>query len=138
RWARRGAGADSLRGGRGSNHGGADSTGWKRGGGAGGWSGGADGFAAGDGGRRSGARMSTVYVLAPGSKTPEPVRVRTGITDGTLTEVVAGTLEEGAQVVVGEIDTGAKRSSAMTNPLGGTPPGGGRGGGGGGGGRRGP
>jgi HlyD family secretion protein len=75
-------------------------------------------------------------VLAPGSKTPEPVRVRTGITDGTLTEIVGGSLEEGAQVVLGEIDPNAKRPTAMTNPLGGAPPGGG--GRGGGGGRRGP
>jgi len=138
RWARRGAGADSLRAGRGFRHGGADSTAWRRAGGAGGWSGGANGYGSGggasggSGGSRSGMRMSTVYVLAPGAKTPEPVRIHTGITDGTLTEVVGGSLDEGAQVVIGEIDTGAKRSPAATNPLGGAAPGGGRGG------RRGP
>lgn len=141
RWARGGGGADStFHGGRGFRHGGADSASWARGGnGAGGARAGAGTGGGSGGGSRSGQRLSTVYVLAPGSKTPEPVRVRTGITDGTLTEIVGGSLEEGAQVVLGEIDPNAKRPTAMTNPLGGAPPGGSaRGGAGGGGGRRGP
>ena len=81
-------------------------------------------------------RSSTVYRMTPGAKTPEALRIRTGITDGTWTEVVSGQIDEGAQVVVGEIDNTARRA-APTNPLGG---GGGPGGGGGrgGGGRRGP
>lgn len=84
------------------------------------------------GGREPG-RTSTVYALAPGAKAPEALRVRTGITDGTYTEILSGPLEEGAQVVVGEIDNAARRPAAA-NPLGGSPAGmgGGRGG------RRGP
>jgi HlyD family secretion protein len=77
-------------------------------------------------------RGSTIYVIAPGSKAPTAVHIRTGITDGTLTEILAGPVEEGAMVVIGELDTSA-RSGPVSNPLGGGSPGGGRGGG-----RRGP
>jgi hypothetical protein len=72
----------------------------------------------------AGVRMSTVYVLAPGSETPHAVRIRAGITDGTLTEIVEGALDEGTRVVVGETSSNAK-PAAPTNPLGGTPRGGG-------------
>ena len=43
----------------------------------------------------------TVYVLAGGNEsTPEPVQIKTGITDGSLTEVTEG-LKEGDRVVTG-------------------------------------
>lgn len=73
-------------------------------------------------------RMSTVYVLKPGATTPEAVRIRAGITDGTMTEVVAGPLDAGSKVIVGETDTSVKRTTTP-NPLGGTAGGPGRGGG---------
>jgi HlyD family secretion protein len=77
-------------------------------------------------GSRMGGRASTVYVLPPGSKTPQPVAIRTGITDGTITEVLDGALQEGSKVVIGEASSAA-RPAAATNPLGGTPARGGRG-----------
>jgi len=40
----------------------------------------------------------TVYLLAPGEKTPSPVLIRTGISDGVYTEVIDG-LREGDVVV---------------------------------------
>ena len=108
-----------------------EARGGARRGGRGGTAGGA-GADSSAGGRDPG-RTSTIYTLAPGAKAPEAVRVRTGITDGTYTEILSGPLEEGAQVVVGEIDSA--RRAAPANPLGGSPAGmgGGRGGG-----RRGP
>ncbi len=89
-----------------------------------------------EGGRTSagGARMSTVYMIPPGSKSPEAVPIRAGITDGTLTEIVEGPLQEGSKVVVGEIDSSVKRTTTP-NPLGGAPAGAGGGGRGGRGGR---
>ena len=82
-----------------------------------------DSMAVAGGAPRAGLRMSTVYVLAPGSGAPQPVRIRAGITDGTLTEVVGGALQEGNKVVVGESSSTIRRTP--TNPLGGAPPGGG-------------
>ena len=79
-------------------------------------------------------RASTVYQLAPGGKAPEATHIRTGITDGTWTEVLSGPIQEGASVVVGETENSSRRA-APANPLGGSP---GGGGGGRGGGRRGP
>lgn len=78
----------------------------------------------------NGTRPATVYVLKPGGTGPEAVHLRAGITDGTLTEILEGSIQEGDMVVVGEIDAGAKRTAAPS-PLGGAPAGagGGRGGG---------
>jgi len=73
------------------------------------------------------AGAKTVYLLQK-SGPPKPLRVRTGITDGTLTEVVEGPLKEGDQLVVGETDPTQKSVAPTTNPLGGgTPRGGPRG-----------
>lgn len=86
---------------------------------------------AGSGGHpgETGARMSTVYLLPSGSKAPESVRIRAGITDGSVTEVVEGSIEEGTKIVLGEVTSDSKRSGTP-NPLGGgAPPGAGRGGG---------
>jgi multidrug efflux pump subunit AcrA (membrane-fusion protein) len=41
-----------------------------------------------------------VYRLAPDGRL-QPVPIRTGLTDGRVTEVVSGGLEEGDRVVVG-------------------------------------
>ena len=45
-----------------------------------------------------------------------PVKIRTGLTDGSMTEVVSGDLEEGADVVVAEIrqNDGDKASNPFT------------------------
>lgn len=110
--------------------------------GRGGGGAGADTSAGGKGGRamreaRPG-RPATVYVLADssGKKAPKAVHVRVGITDGTLTELLPGSLDEGAMVVVGQevVDNGKKQT---TNPFQPAPGGGGQRGGNTGGGRSG-
>ena len=79
-------------------------------------------------------RPATIYVLADssGSKTLSPLHVRVGITDGTLTELLPGSLQDGAMVVIGqEEDAGKKPTTNPFTPSGGMggPPRGGRGGG---------
>jgi HlyD family secretion protein len=80
------------------------------------------------GGRRksAGARPQTVYVLGADEKLT-PVEIRTGISDGRFTQVVSGTLAEGAAVVVG-VATSKVEGNAPMGGAGGGPggPGGGR------------
>ncbi|HSQ59777.1 MAG TPA: hypothetical protein VLT84_05020, partial [Acidobacteriota bacterium] len=80
-------------------------------------------------------RSASVYVLADsaGVKALKQVRVRVGITDGTVTELFPGSLQEGAQVVVGQEENGERRGGTP-NPMagGGGPMGPGRPAGGGG------
>jgi hypothetical protein len=83
-------------------------------------------------------RAATAYVLADssGRKSLKAVRIRVGITDGTLSELLPGTIEAGAMVVIGQGEEDGKRQT--TNPFqqtGGGPRGGGSGGGRTGGGR---
>ena len=70
-------------------------------------------------GRRGGAapKTQTVYVLGVDKKL-QPVEIRTGITDGRFTHVVAGGLKEGDAVVVG-LATSKVESAA---PMGGAGP----------------
>jgi HlyD family secretion protein len=79
-------------------------------------------------GRRksAGARAQTVYVLGADKKLT-PVEIRTGISDGRFTQVVSGTLAEGAAVVVG-VATSKVEGNAPMGGAGGGPagPGGGR------------
>jgi HlyD family secretion protein len=90
----------------------------------------------GGGGAMSGgagdANQQTVYVLGADGKLA-PVRIHTGITDGTYTEVLGGELALGAPVVVGAAQ---KTIQSMNAPPGMGMGGGPRPGGGGGGGRR--
>jgi HlyD family secretion protein len=83
---------------------------------------------AGDGGQRPQGQM--VWVLV--GKKLEPRFVRTGLTNGRVTEIVAGNLEEGATVVTGQNDgqASAARPQQSGSPLG-RPGAGGRMGGGG-------
>ena len=118
--------------------------GWRRQGGdsgAGGWRG-QGGAARGPGapesqggagfgghGGRAGAPMQVVYVQSPGGEL-KPVRIATGLTDGSFTEIVSGDLAPGANVVVG---LAPKKGQTLTPPpgMGGFGgPGGPRGGGG--------
>jgi HlyD family secretion protein len=57
--------------------------------------------------------MSHAYVL-PGDGKPQPVEVRTGLSDGTWSELLSGALKEGDEVIVGTQDTrnGAKVAPA--------------------------
>ncbi|MGC4116558.1 MAG: efflux RND transporter periplasmic adaptor subunit [Myxococcales bacterium] len=66
-------------------------------------------------GEGKGNRPKQVWVLR-GQKLV-PVKLETGITDGSFTEVTGGELKEGEQVVTESIDTG-KPSGGSSNPLG--------------------
>lgn len=68
----------------------------------------------GRGGGRGGSR-GTVWVLDGGQL--QSVSVRTGLSDGTLTEVTGEELREGAQVVVGEQAAGSRPGSETSNPF---------------------
>src|SRR5437899_3227445 len=73
------------------------------------------------GARGLGARQrrtseSTVYVLSGGQ--PKPVQIKTGISDGVVTEVDEG-LKVGDRVVTAELTSTAARSSTPANPFGG-------------------
>lgn len=63
------------------------------------------------GGARSEGTPGTVWVL-DGEGAPRSVAVRTGITDGTMTEILAGALEPGATVVIGQDRAGAAAPAA--------------------------
>lgn len=68
-----------------------------------------------------------VWVLV--GKTLEPRFVRTGLTNGRVTEIVSGDLNEGDIIVIGQNDTnGGNRSQQPATPFGQRPPGGGGGG----------
>jgi HlyD family secretion protein len=56
----------------------------------------------------------TVYVLS-GSQ-PTPVQIKTGISDGVVTEVVEG-LKEGDRVVTAEMATKSQPASTPANPF---------------------
>jgi HlyD family secretion protein len=56
----------------------------------------------------------TVYVLSYGR--PNPVQIKTGISDGVVTEVTDG-LKEGDRVVTAELTSPAASSSPPTNPF---------------------
>ena len=60
----------------------------------------------------------TVYVLPPGTSRPQPLRIKTGISDGIGTEVVEG-LKEGDRVATAELASTAAAPSPPTNPFGG-------------------
>lgn len=72
-----------------------------------------------EGGPRERRPERTVYVLRGGSSRPEPIQIKTGISDGVTTEVLDG-LKEGDLVVTGSVG-GATPAPAGTNPFGGGP-----------------
>ncbi len=59
----------------------------------------------------------TVYILGNGASRPQPVQIKTGISDGIVTEVVDG-LKEGDRVVTAELTQAAE--SAPANPFSGS------------------
>lgn len=70
-----------------------------------------------------------IWIMAADGKSIEPRFVRTGLTNGRVTEIV-GDVHEGDIVVTGQNDTsGANRPQTTTTPLGQRPPTGGPGGG---------
>jgi len=60
----------------------------------------------------------TVYVLPSGASRPQPAQIKTGISDGVVTEVVEG-LKEGDRVVTAELSSAVAAPSPATNPFGG-------------------
>jgi HlyD family secretion protein len=84
--------------------------------------------AGGEAGQRRQGQMVWVLVAA---KTIEPRFIRTGLTNGRVTEVTGGDLHEGDIIVTGQNDGGGgsgNRSQQPNSPFGGRPPGGGGGG----------
>ncbi|HVE66362.1 MAG TPA: efflux RND transporter periplasmic adaptor subunit, partial [Thermoanaerobaculia bacterium] len=88
------------------------------------------GAGAGGGRRGRGARSAqkqTVYKLPVGAEEPAAAEVRTGISDGRVTQVVDGTVAEGDTVVVGAATLRANApAGAMPGARGRGPGGGGR------------
>jgi HlyD family secretion protein len=72
------------------------------------------------GGRSSagqeGRAERTVYVLPSGASRPQPVQVKTGISDGITTEVIEG-LKEGDRVVTAELASTTTAPSPPANPF---------------------
>jgi HlyD family secretion protein len=64
------------------------------------------------------AAQRTVYVLPPGASRPQPREIKTGISDGVMTEVVEG-LKDGDRVVTAEIGSAGGVPSPASNPFGG-------------------
>jgi HlyD family secretion protein len=60
----------------------------------------------------------TVYVLPSGASRPQPRQIKTGISDGIVTEVVEG-LKEGDRVVTAELGSTTAAPSPPANPFGG-------------------
>jgi HlyD family secretion protein len=77
--------------------------------------------AGGEGQRRQGGQM--VWVLV-GDKQIEPRFVRTGITNGRMTEIAGGDLNEGDTIIIGQNDAnGSNRAQQPgSSPFGGRPP----------------
>jgi HlyD family secretion protein len=70
--------------------------------------------ARGGGGRERRTSERTVYVLSDGR--PQPVQIKTGISDGVLTEVIEG-LKEGDRVVTAELASKSPAASPPANPF---------------------
>jgi HlyD family secretion protein len=66
------------------------------------------------GGRRLPGGARTVYILSVGR--PKPVQIKTGISDGIVTEVTDG-LKEGDQIVTAELAPSPPSSSPAANPF---------------------
>jgi HlyD family secretion protein len=76
---------------------------------------------AGGGQRRQG---QVVYVLV-GAKTIEPRFIRTGLTNGRVTEIIGGDLHEGDTIVIGQNDATGSSNRQPATPFGQQRPGGG-------------
>jgi HlyD family secretion protein len=72
-------------------------------------------LAAARGGARGAGAPGTVWVVEADGASPRAVAVRTGLTDGSVTEIVSG-LEEGMRVVVGTERAAAPRQAAASGP----------------------
>ena len=68
------------------------------------------------GGRERRSSERTVYVFS--GNRPQPTQIKTGISDGIVTEVMEG-LKEGDRVVTAELTSATSSSSPASNPFGG-------------------
>jgi HlyD family secretion protein len=73
---------------------------------------------AGDAGARERRAERTVYVLSKFASRPQAIQIKTGISDGIMTEVVEG-LKESDRVVTAELTSTTTAPSPPTNPFGG-------------------
>jgi HlyD family secretion protein len=67
---------------------------------------------------QEGRAERTVYVLPDGGSRPQPAKIKTGISDGIMTEVIEG-LKEGDRVVTAELTSTTTAPSPPANPFGG-------------------
>src|SRR5215471_2319269 len=74
--------------------------------------------AGGRSGPQEGAQR-TVYVLPSGASRPQPKQIKTGISDGIVTEVVEG-LKDGDRVVTAELSSKSQPASTPANPFSGS------------------
>jgi HlyD family secretion protein len=65
---------------------------------------------------QEGRAERTVYVLPSGASRPKPVQIKTGISDGTTTEVIEA-LKEGDRVVTAELSSATSAPSPPANPF---------------------
>jgi len=72
-------------------------------------------LAAARGGARGAGAPGTVWVVEADGASPRAVPIRTGLTDGSVTEIVSG-LEDGMRVVVGTERAAAPRPAAASGP----------------------
>ena len=63
----------------------------------------------------TGAGRGRVF-MADASGQPRAVNVRTGLSDGSMTELLAGELKEGDQVIVGTAQPGGSAAARPTGP----------------------
>ncbi len=69
------------------------------------------------GGSPFGGNRATIWVLDE-NKNPKPIFVRTGITDGNYTEIVAGNLKEGDEVITGYVfPTAVSNNPSASQPF---------------------
>jgi len=69
-----------------------------------------------EGGGRGPQSERTVYVLSDGASRPQPVQIKTGTSDGVVTEVLEG-LKEGDRVVTAELSATPAASVPGANPF---------------------
>ena len=69
-----------------------------------------------EGGARERRSERTVYVLSSESSRPQPVQIKTGISDGVVTEVREG-LKEGDRVVTADLTTAGAATPRPPNPF---------------------
>ncbi|HXH15565.1 MAG TPA: efflux RND transporter periplasmic adaptor subunit [Sphingomonas sp.] len=70
--------------------------------------------------------QQTIYIKGADG-TPQPVQITTGDTNGTMTEVLSGNLQPGAQIIIGQLATGTDTTKPAARRSGGASKGGGSG-----------